>query len=136
MVSLVWLAMLPAVAAPNAYVETEEKRGTAPEVTDPCLAHHAVRACDVLQLAVHTERGSFDAFVFSMHHAQAGVFWFQDRESGEFLRVVAPHDGDVVFLGEGWTAITADGTSYRMDGVLRETYVLRRSGGGEPLAQN
>lgn len=138
MVSLVWLSMLPAGAAPVDVVEAEvsEVLSGSPESEDPCLSRRAVRPCSVLQLAVHTESGTFDAFVFSMHHAQAGVFWFQDHESGAFLKVAAPLDHDTAFLGAGWSAVTADGLSYRVERVLRETYVLRRiTEGDDALAQ-
>lgn len=135
MVSLVSLAVLSAGASPVSS-EPSEGDGAQPVVEDPCLARRAVRACAGLQLAVHTERGSFDAFLFSMHHPQAGVFWFQEPESGEFLRVSAPRDADTTFLGAGWTAITADGVAYRSERVLRETYVLRRVEADEPIASN
>ena len=110
-----------------------EVRGMLPAETDACLAHRAVRRCAALQLAVRTARGSFDGFVFEMHHAQAGVFWFRDSDSGEFMKVVVPDDEDTEFLGQGWRATTADGQSYRVERVVRETYVLRRVT-GPPLA--
>ncbi len=127
MVSLVSLFVVAASAGPA--VETSVPNA------DPCLTHRAVRACDVLQLAVHTERGSFEAFVFAMHHPQAGVFWFQERDTGAFLRVAPPQqDAETQFLGAGWTARTADGVAYRVESVLRETYVLRRVEEGGRLA--
>ncbi|MEN0062829.1 MAG: hypothetical protein AAGA48_11815 [Myxococcota bacterium] len=126
MVSLVGLA-LTAVAAPVSSDATDalEDAGVEASVADPCLARRAVRPCDALQLALHTERGTFDAYVFSMHHAQAGVYWFQDRQSGAFLKVSTPRESRAPFLGEGWSIETADGATYEMERVIRETYVLR-----------
>lgn len=121
-----WLLAMTAQGDPGPVSETTDVREA-----DPCLKRRAVRRCDALQLAVHTDAGSFDSFVFAMHHAQAEVFWFQDRETGAFLRVEAKDDEPGAFLGEGWTVRTVEGVAYRVERVLRETYVLRRD---DPLA--
>jgi len=134
MFSLALMMGAPAGASPLELIDSDPEVERAKRV-DPCLQRGAVRRCDVLQLAVHTPRGSFDGFVFAMHHPQADVFWFREPQSGAFLKVVAPEDRDTPFLGEGWQAVTADGRTYHAERVLRETYVLRRSRSGT-LARN